>query len=79
VRGPFDHHAAHSSLFRSFQTKYVSDPDIDQPLRMQRGAVRYYFEGDGVGNVTELVGVLGNVLERYGYDAYGTPTITDAS
>ena len=52
----------------SLQRKYVYGAGIDEPVRMQRGPVNYYFETDGLGNVTELVNPNGNVLERYTYD-----------
>ena len=57
------------------QTEHVNGPGIDEPVRMQRGSSKYYFEQDGLGNVTEMVSGLGTVLERYTYDVYGTPTI----
>ena len=59
----------------TLQTKYVYGPGIDEPVRMQRGSTKYYFEQDGLGNVTELENVAGVVLEQYTYDVYGTPTI----
>ena len=58
----------------TLQTKYAYGAGIDEPVRMQRGAAKYYFEADGLGNVTELVSPFGSILERYTYDVYGAPS-----
>jgi RHS repeat-associated protein len=39
---------------------------------------RFFYSDDGKGCITALTDVLGGVVERYRYDAYGAPTITDA-
>ncbi|MFN3409410.1 MAG: RHS repeat-associated core domain-containing protein [Limisphaerales bacterium] len=51
---------------------------IDEPVRLTRGAGRFYDHAAALGTVTELTGWLGHVRERYEYDVYGQPTIRDA-
>ncbi|MGD1019825.1 MAG: RHS repeat-associated core domain-containing protein [Verrucomicrobiia bacterium] len=62
----------------NLQAKYVYGIDIDEPVRMQRGSTKFFFDSDGLGSVTELANSLGSVVERYSYDVYGTPTIYNA-
>ena len=38
-----------------------------------------YYQNDHEGSVTHLTGTAGTVLEKYRYDAFGAPTIYDAS
>jgi RHS repeat-associated protein len=58
--------------------RYVYGPEIDEPVRLTRGAGRFYYHAAALGTVTELTGWLGHVRERYEYDVYGQPTIRDA-
>ena len=55
--------------------KYVYGPEIDEPVRLTRGAGRFYYHQAALGTVTELTGWLGHVRERYEYDVYGQPTL----
>ncbi len=58
---------------------YVYASYIDEPvLRGGTGGLRYYHRGQQY-SITALTDGGGNVTERYAYDAYGTPTITDAT
>ncbi len=57
---------------------YVYASYIDEPvLRGGTGGLRYYHRGQQY-SITALTNASGTVVERYAYDAYGTPTITDA-
>jgi RHS repeat-associated protein len=46
-------------------------------LYMQIGAVATYYLQDGLGSTTALTDGGGNLLERYTYDAFGTPSVFD--
>jgi len=59
--------------------EYVYGPGIDEPLRMERGTTKTYYHPDGLGSVSQLTDKTGKVVEQYTYDAYGKPTITDAT
>ena len=45
---------------------------------MERGGAISYYHSDGLGSVVALTDSTGAVVERYTYDVYGTPAITDA-
>ncbi len=55
--------------------RYVYGPGIDEPLVMLKDGKRYYFHADGLGSIIALTNDRGEVIERYTYDAFGTPTI----
>ncbi|WP_218933568.1 RHS repeat-associated core domain-containing protein [Rubripirellula lacrimiformis] len=58
---------------------YVYASYIDEPvLRGGTGGLRYYHRNQQY-SVTAMTNGGGTVSERYAYDAYGTPTTTDAS
>ena len=67
--------------------KYVHGVDVDQPLRMERSTSPYsdeslseqyfYYHRDRLGNITEITDRMGNVVQRYVYDAFGGITIYD--
>ncbi len=59
--------------------KYVYGAGIDEPLTMVRGSTTSYYHADGLGSVTALTDTTGAVVERYTYDVYGQPRITNAS
>jgi RHS repeat-associated protein len=67
----------------ALQRKYVYGPGIDEPVRMTLTAsplpLAYYFHADGLGSVTEISSAAGQLVERYRYDVYGTPTFQNAS
>lgn len=52
--------------------RYVNGLGIDEPICMTTAAgSRYYYHFDGLGSVVALTGVLGDIVEIYGYDPYG--------
>ena len=57
---------------------YINGTGDDEILTRNAtiGGTSYYTQD---GNVTAITDGSGNVQERYTYDVYGTPTITDAS
>ena len=46
---------------------------------MVRGTTTSYYHADGLGSVVALTDSTGAIAERYAYDVYGTPRITNAS
>ena len=58
---------------------YLFGPRIDEPLEMKRGPTTSSYSADGLGSITHLTNASGTITERYTYDPYGLPTITNAS
>ncbi len=55
---------------------YVDGPQyVDEHVSMDRGGQRYYYCANTLYSVGALTDSRGNVVERYSYDVYGTPTI----
>lgn len=50
---------------------YIHGPGIDEPLMMWRNGQKYFYVVDGLGSVTDLVDVNGNVVNHYAYDSFG--------
>jgi RHS repeat-associated protein len=46
---------------------------------MTSGGANYYYHADGLGSVTKITDVTGNLVESYRYDVFGTPTMYDHS
>ena len=57
--------------------KYVYGPEIDEPVRMTRNQVNYYYHAAALGTVTEITLADQTVTERYTYDVYGEPKMWD--
>ena len=57
---------------------YVYGNYIDEILAMDRGGT-YYYHQNGLWSVEAISDSAGNVVERYGYDAYGLPAIFNGS
>jgi len=62
--------------------KFVYGAGIDEPVmtvvRSQETEDRYYYHYDGLGSVIALSDSSKNIVEKYSYDVFGTPTIRDA-
>jgi len=58
------------------KTFYTHGPGIDEPLAMERNGQYYYYHADGLGSVTAITDVSGNVVQSYGYDSFGMPRPT---
>ena len=46
---------------------------------MKRGPTTSYYSHDGLGSIAHLTNASGTITERYTYDSFGLPTITNAS
>jgi len=67
--------------------KYTHGPGIDEPLSLERDLnqdgtftsdERFFTHPDGLGSLVALTNASGQVVERYRYDSFGTPTILNA-
>ena len=63
----------------ALQARYSYGSGIDEPLTMERGGEVYYYHRDGLGSVSEISDQSGALVERYEYDVYGAPTISDSN
>jgi RHS repeat-associated protein len=61
--------------------RFVYGTGIDEPLCMMKTnpAARYYYHLDGLGSVRTITNATAGLVEAYAYDAFGRPTITNAS
>jgi len=63
--------------------QYIYGNLIDEVLRMDKYNNNnqiensFYYHTDSIGNVTAITDKDGNIVERYKYNIYGSPTITD--
>jgi RHS repeat-associated protein len=55
--------------------QYVYGSYVDEPLLLKAGANRYYYATNRLYSVAALTSQLGQVVERYLYDAYGRQTV----
>ena len=53
--------------------RYVHGPGIDQPLALLNNGQTYYYHADGLGSIVAITNSAQTVVQRYIYDAYGTP------
>ena len=59
---------------------YVYGNYVDEALTMDRAGQTYYYYQDALWSAAALADSTGtNVVERYSYDAYGAPTVTDGT
>ncbi len=56
----------------TLQATYTFGPEVDEPLRMVRGAATSYYHQDALGSVIALSNSAGTISESYKYDAFGT-------
>lgn len=61
------------------QATYVYGNYIDEVLKMNRGGQDFYFHQNALWSVEAITDSGGSVLERYSYDSYGLPSVTDGS
>lgn len=61
------------------RANYVYGNYIDEVLTMNRGGQIYYYHQNALWSVAAVTDSAGNVVERYGYDAYGSVSITDGA
>ncbi|MCB2180964.1 MAG: PKD domain-containing protein [Desulfobulbaceae bacterium] len=58
---------------------YVYSNRVDEPLMTLQGGSVYFYHADGQGNVVALTDSSGNVVQRYGYDAWGQLLVNSGS
>ncbi len=61
----------------SVTTSYLYGNIIDEALQMKRGGDVYYYHTNHLGSTLALSDINGSIIERYIYDAYGLPTLSD--
>jgi len=61
------------------QAIYTYGRYVDEPLTMIRGGQTYYYHPNAHYNIELLTDGTGTPVERYTYDAYGEPVVTDGS
>jgi RHS repeat-associated protein len=61
------------------QATYVYGNYVDEVLTMDRGGQTYYFHQNAMWSVEAITNSGAAVVERYSYDAYGSPAVTDGS
>lgn len=59
------------------QATYVYGAGVDEILTADRGAQTYYYHQNALGSVAAVTDSTGGAVERYSYDGYGQPSITD--
>lgn len=58
---------------------YVNGSRIDEIIRKTDSGGTVYYHADALGSVVMLTDHTGDVVERYTYDVFGTPTVFDSS
>src|SRR5574337_516917 len=61
------------------QATYVYGNYVDEVLNMNRGGSAYFYHQNSLWSVEAITDGAGAVVERYAYDAYGLPSISDGS
>ena len=61
------------------QATYVYGNYIDEVLNMDRSAVQYFYHQNALWSVEAITDGTASVVERYGYDAYGLPAVTNGA
>ncbi|MDN3514597.1 MAG: hypothetical protein NG747_09365 [Candidatus Brocadia sp.] len=61
------------------QATYVYGNYIDEVLAMERAGQTYYYHQNALWSVEAITDSAATPVERYSYDAYGCPTITDGA
>ena len=58
-------------------TRYIYGGGLDELIAIETGGLRYYTYRDALGSIEAITDSAGVVVERYDYDAFGVPTVTD--
>jgi RHS repeat-associated protein len=61
------------------QATYVYGTYVDEVLTMDRGSQTYYYHQNALWSVEAITDSTATVVERYAYDAYGFPAITNGA
>jgi RHS repeat-associated protein len=51
--------------------RYTHGPGIDEPLILEKGGASFFYHVDGLGSITEITDINGNVIQRYTYSSFG--------
>jgi RHS repeat-associated protein len=51
--------------------RYTHGPGVDEHLIVRRGGANYYYHADGLGSITHITDVSGNIVQTYVYNAFG--------
>jgi len=67
----------------NLEASYIQGADMDEQVARTTWsgstATRLYYEGDALNSVQRLTDSGGNIVEQYRYDAFGLPSVYDAS
>ncbi|MHC4321711.1 MAG: RHS repeat domain-containing protein [Planctomycetota bacterium] len=58
---------------------YTHALGVDEPLSMQRGSTMNYYLSDGLGSITSLTDLKGDIVSSYQYDSFGNLTDSTGS
>lgn len=75
----FDHAIMDTDNNGSVIRKYINGPNIDEVLAIKTQSDTFYLTRDGLNSVAEATNDQAQVVERCTYDAYGQPTLQNAS
>lgn len=59
------------------ETRFIHGPGIDEPLAMVEDGTNYFYHADGLGSIVAITDDATNIVQKYSYDSFGTPTLTD--
>lgn len=59
--------------------QYIYEKGVDRPVKVVKGGNTYYFNSDSLNNITSLVDSSGVIVEKYSYDVFGGPRITNGA
>ena len=57
--------------------RYIYGAGLDELIAIEAGGQRYFTYRDALGSIEAITDSAGVVVERYDYDAFGVPTVTD--
>lgn len=59
--------------------RYLHGPGIDEPLRLENAAGRFFYSADGLGSITHLTDATGAIVQTYRYNAFGELAATSGT
>ena len=55
----------------SLQARYIHGLGVDEPLAYQRAGERFYYHADGLGSVSDITDVTGDLVDSLAYSSFG--------